>query len=214
MAGREVYPGAERTMSHRQPSRATRRRGFTLTELVLALALSGLIGSAAVVVLYSVSTTMTAEVEFRRAMVRRQVAISRLGAITRSAGRVLDLSGDRLTLWTGDANRDDRPNLSELMLISWQPGSKEITVYETPEDFNPLDDVAYNFDDDFKSMMNTIVGSAAFPGEVVFRRVGSWEVTLDDPDVQSARRLRLRMTIENEGASQTATVLSSLRTSG
>jgi type II secretory pathway pseudopilin PulG len=199
-------------MTMRHDRRQARRSGFTLTEVVLALVLTGMIGLAVLLMLSGLSSATTTQTDVRRLGVKRQLAADRIGTRIRAASRVLGVSDGALVLWKSDANASGDPNLSELLLIRWESGSAEVLAYEAPIGLDPLDDAEYELTENFVAIADGLAGSASFPGACMLRGVAGLSLLLDDADVQLARRVRVQADLEAEGGgTSTATFIASLR---
>lgn len=196
-----------RTKRHIPP----RRPAFSLPELLLAITIASAIGFCVLLILGGIASATTGQTEDRRANVRRQVAIARIGTLARTSIMTLDRTADSLVLWESDANSNGLPELSEIRLIGWDSASDVITSYESPEGMAPSDDDTYALTDDFSAIAGALAGTAVLPGSTVMDGVSAWDVVLDDADPQAARQLRIGVTIENESGPEPAMILAALR---
>lgn len=192
-----------------QASRTT-KLAFTLIELSLALAVSSVIGLIVVLLLTSMGAATDSKNDTRRANAKRQVAIIRLGAMTRSAAMVLAAGPQSLVLWKGDANLNGKPDLSELRRVAWNMATAEIVTYEAPAEISGSD-VTYELDTDFDAVTASLADSSLFPGTLVLTAIADWGVAFDTPHVQSARLARLRVTIQHDSGPEELTVIAHLR---
>jgi len=168
-------------------------RAFTLVEVAVALALSGLVGVASLMMLSSLGSVTNAKYNTRVALVKDQVATLRLGSLLRSATMVLAASSDRIVLWTHDANSDGAPNLSELRLLRYDATSREVRVHEA---ISPVPDTAYALSSDFIAITSALMGTPVFPGTTVLTDVSSWSITLDNATPRLSHLARMTITVE------------------
>jgi len=187
------------------------RRGFTLVEVVIALAISSAIGVTVAMMLGGISAATRAEHDTRRAIVKRQVAITRLGACVRGAAMVLSSADDHLVLWTGDSTGEGKPNISELRRIEWNDDSHEILVYEAPANLSAASDTEYELTNNFDSITQSLAGSASFPGRVRLRNVTHWDVNLDSPDPHAARAVKVALVVGSSSGSEQVLMTATMR---
>lgn len=192
----------------------TAAHAFTLVEMLLALAVSSIIGLTVLLMLSGASTAAQTQHDTREATVTRQVVVARLSSLTRCTAVVLAKSDSSLVLWKGDMNANNKPDLSELRRIEWDSDSKEIWVSESPVDMNIASDVVYGIGDDFSTLSLAAAGTAVFPTQVILGQIQGWSVTLDEPVSQDARLLRLDVQLTHGSGNDTATIISALRASG
>ncbi|MEM6459813.1 MAG: type II secretion system protein [Planctomycetota bacterium] len=173
--------------------RATRRRGLTLVELMMSLAVVGLIGTAIGGMLTAVAHG-TDDDQSARALVARQLtATTRLSAALRGSRRVLDAGDGWLVLWTRDLDGNDAPSLLELRLIELDAGGATLGSYAASAGTT---DVAYTLSDDFDAITNTLRGTADFPETRWAGGVDAFTLSYDTADATAARLVsyRLRLT--------------------
>jgi len=199
------------TMIHVRQRRLSASHGFTLVELLLAVAISAIIGLTVVMMLAGVGASIRTNDDIRRASVKRQVAILRLGSLTRCAAMVLSKGPDHVVLWKGDTTGNGKPNISELRRIQWDADAGEVWTYESLTDLPPASDTTYELNADYSAVTASLAGSALFPKHVTLQHVTDWTLDLDTPIVQSARMIRLHLTIESESGPDAALVISNLR---
>ncbi len=145
------------------------RPGFTIVEIMLAIALSSLVALTALLMLQAIGTATESRYDSRINIVERELLTARLGGIIRTSSRALASSDNSTVLWKGDINANGFPDLSEILLIVWTEDDTLITSYETP---NPVvTDFTYALDADFVTIVNAIAGTSAFPSRVLIDRV-------------------------------------------
>ncbi len=192
-------------------TKSRRRSAFTLPELLLAITIASAIGFAVLLILGGIAAATTGQADNRRANVRRQVAIARIGTLTRTSIMTLDHTANSLVLWGSDANLNGIPELSEIRLIWWDNAGDVIINYEAPAGLAPGDDVSFALTDDFSTITSALAGTVVFPGSTVIDQVSAWDVVLDELVPQSARQMRIEMTIENDHGPEPAVIIAALR---
>lgn len=192
-------------------TKSRRRSAFTLPELLLAITIASAIGFAVLLILGGIAAATTGQDDNRRANVRRQVAIARIGALTRTSIMTLDHTANSLVLWGSDANLNGIPELSEIRLIWWDNAGDVIINYEAPAGLAPGDDVSFALTDDFSTITSALAGTVVFPGSTVIDQISAWDVVLDELVPQSARQMRIEMTIENDHGPEPAVIIAALR---
>lgn len=187
---------------------------FTLVEMLLALAVAGMVGVTTIVMLAGASSAAQTHTDTRQSSMRRQVTIIRLGGVTRSAAMVLAADDHALVLWTGDANNNAVPDLSELRRLQWDEDSQEVWVSQAPAVLLPGADTTYTLADAFGTITQGLAGTAAMPTQVLLQDITDWQVTLDKAVLHDARLLRIDLMLVTEQGQQPTAVIAGLRASG
>jgi prepilin-type N-terminal cleavage/methylation domain-containing protein len=110
---------------------ASRRRGLTLVELMIAMAITTVIMTAAVSMLYATSQGTASRQNQMNLVVMRKLLESRFGGLVRSAKMATAVGANSLVLWMYDANNSNTPNRSELRYLEYNSGTGELTCYKT-----------------------------------------------------------------------------------
>ncbi|MCP4593937.1 MAG: hypothetical protein GY842_24660 [bacterium] len=108
-----------------------------MVELLLALAITGLVSAAITSMLMAVSHGTSSRRDLRTVVTRGRVLDSRLTAAVRGSRAVLENGTDYLILWSGDVNTNgtqDAPDLSEIRLIE-RLGTGIVKSYAFPDDW-------------------------------------------------------------------------------
>ncbi len=197
-------------MQHRLSlrSRSARRAAFTLAEILIATTITAMLGAATLTMLIGLHAGADYEQAVRRESTAEHAAAMRIAAATRNASALLAHDPDHLVLWTGDANNNAEPELSELRRIQWDEANGELRVYEltTP---SGAPDPSYSVDDHFSTITANYAGTALLPGRVLLRRVNTWHVAIDASSPSDARRLRI--TVHLDGHPDPLHVVTALR---
>ncbi|GGI07371.1 PKD domain-containing protein [Egicoccus halophilus] len=102
-------------MAERPPRTGAGERGFTLVELLVVLALALVVGAAVVSSVGAAARAETRALDLRGNTDAARVAAERVRDGVRQAYGVCDVSdADRLVVWTGDTDGDDRIDADEL----------------------------------------------------------------------------------------------------
>lgn len=108
------------------------RRGFTLLELLLAVAITAVLGLTVTTVLTAASRGMTSTRANQSALQRAHALQARLRAYTDPALCLLDYEpGQAIALWLEDPDDDQRVRLSEVRVFWIDPANGVVTVERT-----------------------------------------------------------------------------------
>lgn len=168
------------------------RRGLTLVEMLMALAITALIGAAVTAMLFGVSHGTHETRDMRGLTLRCKAINARLAARIRTARSVLDADTDRLILWTGDTNGNGKPDLSEVQRIERDSDTGVITSYTLADDGT---DVEHELADDFNVATAAAIESGDMAGEAWARAVAGLDITLDSQTPQAASLVSFRVTL-------------------
>jgi prepilin-type N-terminal cleavage/methylation domain-containing protein len=98
------------------------KRAFTLTELLVALAIMSLIALSIAGATGALSSAYAHSENYSDAVQSARIAMLNMGRDVRSAWLVTAMTGSSVVLWTEDANHDDMVNQEELAVI-WLDGT-------------------------------------------------------------------------------------------
>lgn len=174
------------------------KRGMTLLELLLALAVTIVTGAAAAAVTLAVSRGMVNMNAGRSVISRANLIQARVRAVTDTARCVLDASADKgMAVWAEDPNADGRVNVLELRVVWFD--AKELTLslerVQFPKDWPQEWVDAHNLtlaaaDDPFLAMQaQRALGYTTT--SVIGSRIGVTGVESPDKVWKEAKRLRL-----------------------
>ncbi|MBU0719325.1 MAG: hypothetical protein KJ749_13850, partial [Planctomycetes bacterium] len=111
---------------------------FTLVELLLALAITGLVSAAVAAMLMAVSYGTSSKRDLHSVVVKSRVVDARIASAIRGSRAILETGTDYLVLWTGDLNPNgtlDAPDLSEIRLIERDGASDTLSSYGFPSNW-------------------------------------------------------------------------------
>jgi len=158
--------------NHRCP-RAT--RGVMLVEVLLALAITGLIAAGVASLLFATAGGTKERQELRRRNVRVDVVAARIDGAVRSSNRIVGRDNRCIVLWTSDSTANGMPNLSELRRIEWDPTTKRLLCSEAPASLSAAANIAYPLAaTDFVSVTAALSGTGSFPSTVWANGVSGW----------------------------------------
>jgi len=161
------------------PSRTIRagRRGLMLVEVLLALAIAGMVAAVVAAMLFGLANGSRDRLDLRHRNVRADVLTARIDTAVRSSSMLLGGDANTLVFWVADTRKNGKPDLSELRRIEWNAASKQVRCYQAPAGLADADDTGFQTSDDFLAATAAIAGSATFPGEVWASGVTGWTVT-------------------------------------
>lgn len=156
-------------------TRPSRRRGVMLVEILLALAITGLVAAGVASLLFATASGTKERQALRQGNVRVDVLTHRMDAAIRSSSMLLARDSSTLVFWIADVRSNGVPDLSELRRIEWDNGAKSVTCYQAPATLAAASDVTYDLTTtDFLTTTAALEGSASFPGTVWANRVHAW----------------------------------------
>lgn len=105
-----------------------RRRGLTLIELMLSLAITGMIAAATTAMLTGLAQSVDNARGRRESMIRGQAVGVRIGAYVTPSLYFLDIGADSLVLWIEDVRDGDTVHASEVRWIDYDASRRLIRV--------------------------------------------------------------------------------------
>lgn len=186
------------------PAGHRRRAGMTFAELVLALAITCLIGSAIAGMMTSISTAASDSGLTRDALVGNAALSARYGSAIRGAKTVLAKGNQYLVLWVSKSGQSDQPQLSDLQLVEWDSAQQTLTSYKAPADLSLADNTQYDLmTTDFHAVLSALKGTTKFPGRLWATGVTGWTCWLNNADPRMARYASYRATLTQDRVSDT-----------
>ncbi|MCX5662255.1 MAG: prepilin-type N-terminal cleavage/methylation domain-containing protein [Planctomycetota bacterium] len=164
--------------------RNVRRRGFTLVEVVIALAVTAMAVAGMSGMLYAIAHGTQNGDTALSDNVRAQVMISRLRATIHNSYRILAYGSNYLVLWTSDTNADGKPNVSEMRRIEWSSAQSRLWYYAPASSL--ASDPSYALTSDFNTITAALEGTASFPATLWGDSVSAIAIRLDQSAAQSA----------------------------
>ena len=190
---------------------------MTLVELLLALAITTVIGLAISAMLFAVSRTTSTQNDMRSFIIKQKTVESRITAAIRSSKTVLAVGTNYLVLWTADTTADDQPNMSEMRRIEWTTNQKTLITYRPvfPTGWTTTNiaavDSSYDLASDFNSVSNTLKSNTYFQSETWASNVSNAAFAVNLPTVQQARLVSFQTTFESNDLDSTLIGAAALR---
>jgi type II secretory pathway component PulJ len=171
-------------------------RGLMLVEVLLALAISGMVAAVVAAMLFALANGSRDRQDLRHRNVRADVVIARVDTAVRSSSMLLGRTPNCLVLWVADSRKNGRPDLSELRRIEWDAASKQLRCYQAPAGLADSDNTTYQLSDDFVAATAALAGSATFPAEVWGTNVTGWSGSpVPTSATQDARMIAYSVTL-------------------
>ena len=99
---------------------------FTLTELLMAIAITALIGMSVVTVSTALSHAQAGTDSMIEAISSGRYAMRSIDADVRKAALITATGAGEIVIWTGDENGDEQINISELVLIQFDADNQTV----------------------------------------------------------------------------------------
>jgi hypothetical protein len=181
-----------------------RRAGMTFAELIMAMAITCLVGAAIAGMMTSISSAASDHGLTRDALVGNASLSTRFGSAIRGARMVLAKGNTYLILWASRSGQADQPQLLDLQLIEWDSTLRTLTSYKAPADLNPADNTQYDLmTTDFYAALKPLKGTAKFPSRLWAAGVTGWTCWVSNADPRQARYASYRATLSQDGVSDT-----------
>jgi hypothetical protein len=186
-----------------RPYAESTSRGLLLLEMLLALAITAMLGVAVAGVIIMAGQGASTQNDMQESFVRLGLLGSRINASIRESSMVLARGDEYLLLWVADTRADGLPNLSELRLIERDADTRQIgqSIVELPTGLSPgqlaLLDTAYPLTTDFGALVAQLKSDGRFVYTLWGRGLEEWALELDDPLPHQATVVshRLRLTV-------------------
>jgi prepilin-type N-terminal cleavage/methylation domain-containing protein len=184
--------------------------GFTLVEVLVASALLGMVGLAALSFLSAVASGAAARSRVSDPAIEATLAGRRLAALVPSMRAVLDAEGDAAAIWLSDSVPSRTVHLSELGCVRFDAARGEIVLERIPESRFLADralETELSADDDFLATLANARADGLLSSALLAEGVDRAAFTRDpqsgmvdlafEADRASAR-LRLTRTLDEE----------------
>ena len=103
-------------------------RGMTLLEMMLAIAVMGLVGLGTTGMMSALTTGMVEQHDARSSMLRAGLSQARFSSYVSRCRCLLDLEETQLVLWLEDADGDNAIDGTEVRGISWEAAIGAVTI--------------------------------------------------------------------------------------
>lgn len=192
------------------------RRGLTLVELLMALAITAMVGLAIASMLFAVSRGTASSQDMRGLVVKHKALDARLAAAIRSSRKVLATGSNCIVLWMADTRADGVPDLSELRRIEVDnTGSLVSYSASFPANWSQaaIDaaDTSYPLNSDFLTVTSGLKSNSLFPSTKWMTGVTAITFTLNNATAQSANLVSYRATVTSGSQSAVPVGAATLR---
>lgn len=146
-----------------------RTSGFTLPEVVMAMAIAAMIGLSIVGVSAALSGAYAQSQDFYQCLQTGRSTMARIQAAVRKAKLVTYVSPTRLLLWQDDLNGDGQINLLEISAIAFDAPSRQVRLYthEFPQSLGDLAVAALNQKISLSTAMSASTVASAMSGPYI-----------------------------------------------
>lgn len=103
-----------------------RRPGFTLTEMLIAAAVTALVATAATTMTVAVSNASSQTKDFRQIRTAGNFALANVSRTVCESRGIGEVTSNSIGLWLRDANNDDQVNLYECGIIRYDTTAKQL----------------------------------------------------------------------------------------
>jgi prepilin-type N-terminal cleavage/methylation domain-containing protein len=119
-------------MNYRRLHNISRRRGFTMAELLMALLVSSIILGAVASLASALDCANAQTVQMNRRQTALRFTTVRIAELIKQSKRIFSLPTAGVALWTGDANDDGFINASELAYVEPDGSGQSLQLLEFP----------------------------------------------------------------------------------
>ncbi|MEE2680965.1 MAG: prepilin-type N-terminal cleavage/methylation domain-containing protein [Planctomycetota bacterium] len=193
----------------RETVRSLRRRGMTLVELIMALAIACLVGSGVVAMTESVARVMVDGRIQKENTTASATASSRLAMIVAPSNCPLLLTPSLVACWGSDTHRDGRIQASELRWIRFdgETGTLHLDQLSFPEGFGPRDMELSNrtlaYDEDFARFRRQLLAEGLLDSRLLLDGLAGVELAMTPQSITQPieqNRISWRLLWSEDGA--------------
>jgi len=106
--------------------------GFTLVELLIALAVTGIVSAAVATLAFAVGTANKGSDDVSRIQAELRLSTLRISELVRNCKLICGMVGDDLAVWRADDNDNGQINPQELVYLEMGPGRNYIKLLDFP----------------------------------------------------------------------------------
>lgn len=178
-------------------ARADHRRGLTLLETLLSVAITALIGGGILGMMAAVSNGIMARAETRSVLVRTSAGQARLAAYIAPARCLLEARDAALVLWLEDSRESDTVHATEIRWLHYDEpeGALRLSFIEFPTWWSETARLMADAEHDVGSDWDAVLASYANPGYVtslvLLDGLSDLSVRTGVPDPLTARSIHL-----------------------
>ncbi len=163
------------------------RRGMTMIELLIALAITAMVAVAIAAMLSAVTEGERSRRDNRGYIIRTHAARARLGAYIARSLRVLEVNGSDTVVWLNDWRQGGTVHATELRWLIFDGPNDAIDVYyvDLPDAWTEIqrdiEDVEYSFGQDWSAVLSSYMTKGYVSKMTLVDGVGQVTVTTDQP---------------------------------
>jgi len=167
--------------------RAQFRRGLTLIELIMALAITAMVAAAIGAMASAVASGEMSRRDNRGTVVRTYAAKTRLSAYLARCLSVLEIGTGNAVVWLNDWRRGGTVHASEIRWLVFDSANKSIDVYyvDFPDEWNEvqraLEDHEYAAGTDWSAVLNAYTSDGYVSNITLVDGVSSMTITTNQP---------------------------------
>jgi prepilin-type N-terminal cleavage/methylation domain-containing protein len=192
------------------------RRGLTMLELLLSLAITAVVAMAVTGMLGAVSTGVESSRSARSVMILANAAASRLSAYISPSRCVLGVDGSNIALWFDDSRESNTVHASEIRWLAFDADSGEYSVHyvQFPSGWTKaaceLEDHEYPATSNWNAVLAAYTASGWIATRALVDQLAAVDVTLDGNTAHSSRVVSIELGFDTDSGVAGVTVASSL----
>lgn len=175
-------------------------KGMTLAEMLIALAIAAMVGTAAMAMLSASVAATKANSNTRASTTSTQVITARLQAYIRQSSQIACATDNTIVLWLGDRNEDDVMNLPEMRILAYEDASDRLAIYTFSDS---AVDAEYVLPDDPESVPSQAALDALYDCVPLVSHVASCTFTISAADIREARFMQVAMNFTSDSDIET-----------
>lgn len=206
-----------RTAASAPRQRAAARRGLTLLEFMLAIAITALVAGAMSAMMHAVAQATQSDEQFRQTIVRSQAINVRLSSYITPALKILDSGASSLVVWLDDTRAGDTIHSTEVRWIDWDAGTQTVRMryVSFPPELSQIERDALDAELPLASDWWLVLSTLETAGYIATLRlcdeVAAFDVERNDSTAQGARVLTAIVTYTDDVGGQTVVAGASIR---
>jgi prepilin-type N-terminal cleavage/methylation domain-containing protein len=180
------------------------RRGLSLLELLLAMAITAMVAAAIAGMLGAVSAGVGSRKDNRTIMVLAHAAQSRLGAYFATARCVLVADAANVTLWLNDSRESQTIHATELRWLRFDADAGAVVVQyvDFPDEWSQtaceLADLEYAANEDLEAVRTYYLNKGMLASRTLVDKLESAGVVLDKATALTSRHVGYELGFETE----------------
>lgn len=192
--------------------RTARPRAFTLTEILIALTLTAIMGACISMMIQGVAAGTKNQNDGRRHLTRIEALQSRLLTLVHSSRAILATGKGYLVYWTGDeavGNPVDKAvDLSEMCLIQLDTTHNQLILYTKA---SGASDVSYATNTTWSTAAQTALKNNWYSSKVLANNVTVFNTTASNSIAANAREVLINITLADTNSTRNAYFAASVR---